>query len=121
MCLVARLCPTLSDPVNCSLPGSSFHGILQQEYWSGQPFPSSGDLPDPGIEPGSPALHAEINPASLQEGKEEVKGTASAPVRQAWMGRPICFSWVWAGGFHVLKTRQLSVLVFSTAKPHKLF
>ena len=30
----------------------------RQEYWSGQPFPSPGDLPDPGIEPGSPALQA---------------------------------------------------------------
>ena len=31
----------------------------QQEYWSGLPFPSPGDLPDPGIEPGSPALWAD--------------------------------------------------------------
>ena len=31
----------------------------RQEYWSGVPFPSPGDLPDPGIEPGSPALQAE--------------------------------------------------------------
>ena len=31
-------------------------GFSWQEYWSGLPFPSPGDLPDPGIEPGSPAL-----------------------------------------------------------------
>ena len=31
-------------------------GFSRQEYWSGLPFPSSGDLPDPGIKPGSPAL-----------------------------------------------------------------
>ena len=31
----------------------------RQEYWSGLPFPFPGDLPDPGIEPGSPALHAD--------------------------------------------------------------
>ena len=31
-------------------------GFSQQEYWSWLPFPSPGDLPDPGIEPGSPAL-----------------------------------------------------------------
>ena len=31
----------------------------RQEYWSGQPFPSPGDLPDPGIEPRSPALQAD--------------------------------------------------------------
>ena len=31
-------------------------GFSRQEYWSGLPFPSPGDLPDPGIESGSPAL-----------------------------------------------------------------
>ena len=31
-------------------------GFLRQDYWSGLPFPSPGDLPDPGIKPGSPAL-----------------------------------------------------------------
>ena len=34
-------------------------GFSKQEYWSGLPFPSPGDLPDPGIEPMSPALQAE--------------------------------------------------------------
>ena len=32
---VAQSCPTLSDPMDCSLPGSSIHGIFQAEYWSG--------------------------------------------------------------------------------------
>ena len=40
------------DPMDCNLPGSSAHGLPRQEYWSGLPFPSPGDLPDPGIEPG---------------------------------------------------------------------
>ena len=31
-------------------------GVSRQEYWGGLPFPSPGDLPNPGIEPGSPAL-----------------------------------------------------------------
>ena len=34
-------------------------GFSRQEYWSGLPFPSPGDLPNPGIEPGSPALQAD--------------------------------------------------------------
>ena len=34
-------------------------GFSRQEYWSGLPFPSPGDLSDPGIEPGSPALEAD--------------------------------------------------------------
>ena len=37
---VAQLCPTLSDPMDCSLPGSSIHGIFQAKYWSGVPLPS---------------------------------------------------------------------------------
>ena len=35
----------------------------RQEYWSGLPFPSPGDLPNPGIEPRSPALHADSLPS----------------------------------------------------------
>ena len=34
-------------------------GFSRQEYWSGLPFPSTGDLPDPGIKPRSPALQAD--------------------------------------------------------------
>jgi len=34
-------------------------GFPSQEYWSGLPFPSPGDLPDPGIEPSYPALQAD--------------------------------------------------------------
>ena len=37
---VAQLCPTLSDPMDYSLPGSSIHGFSRQEYWSGVPLPS---------------------------------------------------------------------------------
>ena len=37
---VAQSCPTLSDPMDCSLPGSSIHGFSRQEYWSGVPLPS---------------------------------------------------------------------------------
>ena len=40
-------------------------GFSRQEYWSGLPFPSPGDLPDPGIEPGSPALQADSLPTEL--------------------------------------------------------
>ena len=43
-------CPTLGDPVDCSPPGSSIHGILQARYWSGLPFPSPRNLSDPAIE-----------------------------------------------------------------------
>ena len=52
-----QLCPTLCDPMDCSPPGSSVHGILQTRILE-LPFPSPGDLPNPGIEPGSPAAAA---------------------------------------------------------------
>ena len=54
-----QLCLTLCDPVGCSLPGSSVHGILQGKILEWVAVPFSGGLPDPGMEPVSlmsPAL-----------------------------------------------------------------
>ena len=57
-------CLTLHDPRDCSPPDSSVCEILQARYYSGLPFPSPGDLPDPGIEPPSPAMQANSLPLS---------------------------------------------------------
>ena len=46
-----EVCPALSDSMDCSLPGSSIHRILQARILEQLPGPLSGDLPDPGIEP----------------------------------------------------------------------
>ena len=56
---VAKSCLTLVIPwtVACQAPLSM--GFSRQEYWSGLPFPSPGDLLDPEIKPGSPALQAD--------------------------------------------------------------
>ena len=43
-------CVQLFEPMECSPPGSFTHGIFQARYWSGLPFPSPGNMPDPGIE-----------------------------------------------------------------------
>ena len=58
--LVAQSCPTVCDPMDPWIPGSSVHGILQARTlkWLAIPF-SRGDLPNLGIEPGSPALQAD--------------------------------------------------------------
>ena len=56
---VAQSCPTVCDPVGCRHQAPVSMGFPRQEYWSGLPFPSPGDLPDPGIEPGSPTLQAD--------------------------------------------------------------
>ena len=61
--LVAQLCLTLGNSVDYSSSGSFDMEFSRQEYWSGLPFPSPGDLPDPGIEPGSPALQADSLPS----------------------------------------------------------
>ena len=53
-CLVAKSCPTLSQPqapLSMGFPG--------QGYWSGLPFPCPGNLPNPGIKPASPAWQAD--------------------------------------------------------------
>ena len=50
---------TLSDPMDCSLPDSSVHGIYQARVLEWVPFPSPGDLPNPGMEPGSLTLRAD--------------------------------------------------------------
>ena len=42
-------------------------GFFRQEYWSGLPFPSPGDLPNPGIEPGSPTLQADALPSQTEK------------------------------------------------------
>ena len=49
--------------MDCSPPASSIHGIFQAKYWSELPYPSPEDLPDPGIEPGSPALRRDALPS----------------------------------------------------------
>ena len=49
------------DPMDCGPPGSSVHGILQAMEWL--PFPSPGHLPNPGIDPGFPALQSDSLPS----------------------------------------------------------
>ena len=71
---VAQSCPTLCDPVVAHQAPPSM-GFSRQEYWSGLPFPSPGDLPDQGIEPRFPALRADAltyKPPEKSEYTEEL-------------------------------------------------
>ena len=62
--LAVQSCLTLCDPMDCSPPGSSVHGILQARILDWVAMPSSmGGLPDPGIEPRSPTLQADSLPS----------------------------------------------------------
>ena len=63
---VAQSHLTFCDPMACSLPRLLCPwGFSRQEYWSWLPFPSSGDLVDPGIKPRSPPLQADSLPSEL--------------------------------------------------------
>ena len=54
---------SLCDPRDCRPPAPLSMDLSGQEFWNGSPLPSPGDLPDPGIEPGSPALQADSLPS----------------------------------------------------------
>ena len=60
---VAQSCPTLRDPMDCSPPGSSFHGIFQARVLEWIAISSPRDLPNPEIEPGSPKLQEDSLPS----------------------------------------------------------
>ena len=62
--LVTKSCPTLCNPVDCSLLGSSVHGISQARTWIALPLPSAGGLPNLEAEPASPACQADSSPPS---------------------------------------------------------
>ena len=64
---VAQSCPTLCDPMDCSLPGSSVHGIFQARLLEWVAFPSPEDLPDPGIKLGSLTLRTDSLPSEPPE------------------------------------------------------
>ena len=62
--LVAKSCPvTLWTPWTVAYQAPLFTGFPSQEYWSELPFPPPEDLPDPGIELGSPALQVDSLPS----------------------------------------------------------
>ena len=66
---VAQSCPTLCDPWTVAHQAPLSLGFSRQEYWSGLPFLSPGDLPDPGIESRSPTLQADAL-TSVPPGKQ---------------------------------------------------
>ena len=63
--LVSQFYATLCDPMDCSPQAPLSIGFSRQEYWSGLPCPSPGDLPDPGIAPRCLAFQADSLPFEL--------------------------------------------------------
>ena len=74
---------TLHDPMNCSPQIPLSMELSRQEYWSGLPVPSSGNLPNPGIKPRSPALQAD---SLLSEPPRKPKYDPVIPLLQTDLG-----------------------------------
>ena len=90
LCVLCTYCKVMSN--SCATPWTAAHQTplsmesSRQEYWSGLPFPSPGDLPDPGIKPGWPAL--QILYCSLWE----ILDINKKPMHQkAWNYWPLAF------------------------------
>ena len=60
MCVCARSCPTLCDPMDCSPPAASAHGILPARILERVAIPFSQGPSQPGTEPTSPVLHVDF-------------------------------------------------------------
>ena len=71
--LVARWCPTLGTPWTVPFQFPLSMGSSRQEYWRGELFPSPGDLPNPRIKPGSPALQEDSLPSETPGGPRTSK------------------------------------------------
>ena len=71
-CLVTQSCPTLCNPWTIAHQATLSMGFSKQEYWSGLPFPSPGDLPRPEIKPLSPALEGRFLTTELY-GKRKLR------------------------------------------------
>ena len=91
---VSHLCITLYNLLDCSLPGSSVHGILQAGYQSGLPFPSPGDLSDPGSSLG--LLHCRQILYHLSHPGSPNRNIASQTYREA------CFLFSFMYPFHII-------------------
>ena len=83
-------------------------GFSRPEYWSGQPFPSPGDLPNPGIEPRSPALQGDSLPAEPPGKPRKLEGRLKQSVRLLLLG---------VGSPHV-NTRLQMQMVHSCRQDH---
>ena len=71
---VAQSCPALCDTMVVAYQALLSMEFSRQAYWSGLPFSSPGDLPDPGIEPRSPVLQANSLPTELRGNPVEYLG-----------------------------------------------
>ena len=118
-CVCGFSCVRPCNSIDCRPPGSSVHGILQQEYWSGLPRPPPGDLPNPGTEPislMSPALVGRLFTTSVTW-----EAVGSKPRLLGWGG--MCRqSYVTNCSAAPFRGRKVPSVIFPTyTQPHYLF
>ena len=98
-------------------------GFSRQEYWSGLPFPSPGDLPNPGIEPGSPALQADAlssePPGNSMKLPSPIKTDSPTPLcHSCLLTWPILWLWSVKVKMFVISSRvQIFVTPWTLAHP----
>ena len=95
--LVTKSCLTLATPWTVARQAPLSMGFSRQEYWSGLPFPSPGDLPNSVIEPRSPALQADSLPAELW-GSTGIARKAANEVQEPeawWADELVCRRLIW--------------------------
>ena len=97
--LVAQSCLIFVTPQTVAHQAALSVGFSRQEYWSGLPFPSPGDLPDPGIKPRSPTLQADSLPSELPGKPNEMDAIPIISI--VCGGRRITERWI-----HVSKSTQ---------------
>ena len=97
--LVTESCPTSATSWTVAAQPPLSVRFSRQAYWSGLPFPPPGGLPDPGMEPGSPAL----------QGQEEADPVVRTPVKRGFLSAHpsvhLCVPGPWASGVHRLGGR----------------
>ena len=86
--VLAQSCPTLCNPVDCSRQAPLSMGFSRQDNWNGLPSPPPGDLPDPGIEPGSLALAGGF--FTLWATREARRNQSAASLISSWL---LVFPW----------------------------
>ena len=117
--LVTQSCPAPCDPWTIAHQLPLFMEFSRQEYWSGLPFPSPGDLPDPGIEAGSPALQANSLP-SEPPGKPPIQNKKFFFFFLRWNGKKGLFQ-IWIGCLlKILSNRKVFLSLNYSARHRQL-
>ena len=109
--LVTKSCPTFMTPRTVARQAPLSIGFSKHEYWSGLPFPFPEDLPNPGMEPGSPALQADFLPTELPgKPKCENLGDTKSSIKQHF---PNSHLWCYKSMYGTRSTQSVNPVDFN--------